>query len=129
MLNKFLGFLLIIVCINACEKDDANNKLAFEITDHKKVNNNQNGWGFAKLILTVKNNSSRELSGWAYIKIKRGNTIIESETVSFDYLNPGESSEEEAWFSKFNKHSEYDIANVKLYWNIDSFGYSREYNF
>ena len=93
MLNKFLGYLLIIICINACEKDDTKSNLAFEITDHKKVNKYQQGGGFAKLQLTVKNNSSSELSGWAYIKIKKGNAIKESRSVTFNYLNPGESSE------------------------------------
>ncbi len=128
VLYKICASLIILLHISACEYDDTKLTSAFDITDCKKINKDQYGQ-YAKLVLTIKNNSSSELSGWAYIKIKKGNTIIETSSVSFDYLNAGESSIEEALFDKFSNHHEYDQANIKLHWTVDSTGYSKEFNF
>lgn len=65
----------------------------------------------------------------AFIKIKKGNTIIETDGAVFSSLNPGESQIEESWFSKFDSHSEYDRAEITLSWTIDSTGYSRVYSY
>lgn len=66
---------------------------------------------------------------WAYIKIKKNGTIIETDNLIYSSLSPGETQIEEAWLSKIDNHSEYDVAEVKLNWTIDSFNYSRNYNY
>jgi len=120
-------FTLLLIC-NACSKDLGVNKSdAFAITNCSKIDKLNNG--FAKIKLTATNNSDMTLGCWAYIKIKKGNTIIETGSVNFYSLNPGESQIEEAWFSNFDKHNEYDNADVTLSWTIDSTGYSRHYSF
>ncbi|MES2617670.1 MAG: hypothetical protein V4613_07320 [Bacteroidota bacterium] len=127
-MKRYSVFLIIILLMNACSKDNsASYENAFAITNCNKINNP--GSGFAKIQLTVVNNSQLTGGCWAYVKIKKGNTIIETGTMIFSSLNPGESQIEEAWFSKFDSHSEYDRAEVTLNWNIDSTGYSRNYSY
>jgi hypothetical protein len=125
---KYLIIFTFLLICNACSKDLGVNKSdAFAITNCSKIDKPSNG--FSKIKLTATNNSDLTLGCWAYIKIKKGNTIIETGSVNFYSLNPGESQIEEAWFSNFDKHNEYDNADVTLNWTIDSTGYSRHYSF
>lgn len=125
---KFFTILLSMMMLAACTGDQAgSNQKAFSITGC--VKEDKTIGEFAKLRITVKNESSMEFGCWAYIKIKKGNTIIDNSSVSYYSLRPGESQIEEAWFTKFSKHSEYDKAEVTLNWTIDSVGYSRDYVF
>lgn len=127
-MKSYVRLLVAIFLISACSKDNsANYDQAFAITHCNKIDNP--GSGFAKIQLTVINNSQLTEGCWAYVKIKKGNTIIETGTMVFSSLSPGESQIEESWFSKFDSHSEYDRAEVTLNWNVDSTGYSRNYSY
>lgn len=125
-MKKFL-FAIVALSIMSCSTNGVSYRDAFTITQSNKID--RSGFGFAKLQLTVRNNL--ELSGgcWALIKIKRNNVIIETSSLTFSHLNPNESQMEEAWFSKFDKHSEYDRAEVILQWSVDSIAYSKTYHY
>lgn len=125
---KYLLTLACALIISSCSKDNSGTYgTAFEITSCQKIDRGSSG--FAKIKLTVRNNSSMTFGCHAFIKIKKGNTIIETDGAVFSSLNPGESQIEESWFSKFDSHSEYDRAEITLSWTIDSTGYSRVYSY
>lgn len=127
-MRHLLTITLSLLILSSCEDSGVSaNRGAFSITSCEKLNAEYPD--FAKIKLTAKNNSKYHGGCWAYIKIKKGNTIIETGTVVFSDLNPGESQIVEAWFNKFSKHSEYDKAVVTLNWTIDSVGYSNEYTY
>ncbi len=126
-MKKLFYFTLIAFTFLSCSSDGVSNYNAFSITQCTKLDNLSGG--FAKLQLTVKNNAQFTGGCWVYIKIKRGGVIIETSSVVYASLNPGESQIEEAWFSKFDRHSEYDHAEVILQWNVDSTNYSRSYSY
>ncbi|HEY1046577.1 MAG TPA: hypothetical protein VGF79_09070 [Bacteroidia bacterium] len=119
--------LLFTLVLFSCSKDNSKASNAFSIISCTKTDAKPGS--FATLSLTVKNNSNLEMGCWAYIKIKKNGVIIETDNVVYSSLNPGETQVEEAWLSKINTHSEYDVAEVKLTWNVDSFSYSRTYNY
>lgn len=123
---KHIIIISLLFLITACQKDEQYSQV-FHITNCQKINKEFSG--FSKIKLTVENKSNLTLGCWAYIKIKKGNTIIETSTQVFSSLNPGESQIEESWFDEFDKHSEYDKAEIELNWTIDSVGYSRNYSF
>lgn len=80
---------------------------------------------FARIVMTVQNTGSKST---AYnvgceIKLKRGNTIIDRSGAGFGTLRPGEAAIDEAWFTRIEKHSEYDRAKITLFWYDAEGGY------
>lgn len=119
-----LSCLLIFSCTK--ETNTRYNQI-FELSECKKIDSEN--IGFAKMKLTIRNNSSISSDCWVSIKIKKNNTIIEHAEIGYSILNPGESQVKEAWFSEFDKHSEYSKAEVILYWEVDNISYSKTYTF
>lgn len=79
----------------------------------------------AQIVMSVENTGSKNTaySVGCSIKLKRGNTIIDRSVVGFGTLQPGEAAINEAWFSRIEKHSEYDHAEYTLYWYDAEGGY------
>ncbi len=80
---------------------------------------------FAAIIMAVENTGSKSTAYdvGCYIKLKLGNTIIDWGSTSFGTLRPGEAAINEAWFTKIEKHSEYDRAEFTLFWYDADGGY------
>jgi hypothetical protein len=125
---KYFFIIVFFSLMSACEKDAFGNE-TFVISNCEKLERGASKSSFAAIKLTVENKSNLTLGCWAYIKIKKGNTIIENKSLVFSSLNPGESQIEEAWFSKFDSHKDYDKAEVELQWTIDSTTYSKKYTY
>jgi hypothetical protein len=124
--NLKLILLFALVLTFACSKDSYNQySNSFEMLSIKKIDKPTTG--FAKIKMTVQNNSNRNLSCYAYLKIKKAGTTIETQSMVFGNMSGGERQVEEAWFSQFDKHSEYDQVDITLSWNVDSFGYEKHY--
>lgn len=120
-----LSFILVLL-VTACSKDSYNAySNSSEMVSLEKIDKPISG--FAKIKMTVKNNSSMNLSCYAYLKIKKAGTTIETRSMVFGNMSGGERQVEEAWFSNFEKHSEYDQVDITLSWNVDSFGYEKHY--
>ena len=80
---------------------------------------------FAKFVITVKNTgdgATAENIG-CEIKLKKDNTIIETDYAGFGSLNPGESAIGEAWFTRITNNSQYDYYEIILYWYDANGGY------
>jgi hypothetical protein len=80
---------------------------------------------FAKIFMKVENTGS---GATAYdvgciIKLKTGNTIIETSSAHFGTLKSGEAALDEVRFSRIEKHNEYGYAEYKLYWYDAEGGY------
>lgn len=121
---QLIALIILFILPLSCSSDWQTYSNAFSISSCQKLDRDI---GFAKIRLTVKNNSSLTMGCYAYIKIKKNNTIIETSSLVFSSLNPEESQVEEAWFSRFDKHDEYDRAEISLHWNIDSTNYQKDY--
>jgi hypothetical protein len=73
---------------------------------------------FAEIVMTVQNTGEATTAYYVtcIIKLKTGNTIIESSTAYFGALEPGEAAIDVVAFSRIEKHSEYSHVEYKLYW-------------
>ncbi|MGH7601606.1 MAG: hypothetical protein ACREOI_35035 [bacterium] len=80
---------------------------------------------FARMEITVANtgDGATAYNVRFFIKLKKGNTIIDSDGTSFGTLKAGEAALGEVWFSRIETHSEYDNAESKLYWYDAEGGY------
>jgi hypothetical protein len=72
----------------------------------------------AEIVMTVGNTSENATAYYVtcIIKLKTGNTIIETSTAYFGALDPGEAAIDVVAFSRIEKHSEYSHVEYKLYW-------------
>ncbi|MGH7495591.1 MAG: hypothetical protein ACREOO_24795 [bacterium] len=86
------------------------------------------GGGTAKIAMTVENvgDGATAYNVGCGIKLKRGNTIIESSSAIFGTLRAGEAAIDEVWFSRIEKHNEYHLAEYTLYWYDAEDGYYEE---
>jgi hypothetical protein len=73
---------------------------------------------FAEIVMTVENSSKGVTAYYVtcIVKLKSGNTIIETSTAHFGTLEPDEAAIDIAAFSRIEKHSEYSNVEYKLYW-------------
>jgi hypothetical protein len=121
-----LLFSIAVLLTFSCSKDSYNEySNSFEMVSLEKIDKPLTG--FAKIKMTIRNNSNRTLSCFAYLKTKKSGTTIETKSMAFSNMSSGEKQIEEAWFSQFEKHSEYDQVDITLSWNVDSFGYEKQY--
>jgi hypothetical protein len=80
---------------------------------------------FAKIVMTVQNTGDRATACniGCEIRLKRGNLVIETRTAGFGTLKPGEAAIGEAWFTRIEKHTEYNFAEYTLFWYDAQDGY------
>jgi hypothetical protein len=80
---------------------------------------------FATIVMTVENTgkSSTAYNVACFIKLKTGNTILETSSAYFGTLRPGEAAIGIAPFSRIEKHREYGYAEYELYWHDAEGGY------
>lgn len=74
--------------------------------------------GFSTMTYTVINNGGgpTALGISVYVKLKKGNYIVDEGGVGFGVLERGESKSETVWLRKVRSNSEYDHIEVSLSW-------------
>lgn len=83
---------------------------------------------FARIILTAINSDGPVAFYVACeIKLKKGNTIIERDYISFGTIRSGESVIDEAMLSKITTHDNYDYTEIKLFWYDECNNYYEKY--
>ena len=127
---QFFLLFLITIGLNSCELlNEYGNSGNIEVLEVRTSNSNSGN--FAKIFLSVQNNGP----GVAYsvnfsVKLKRGNQVIENESGYFGNLSENEMMEEECWFTKINRHTEYDRAEFFISWyDYNDNSYSTSYTF
>ncbi len=128
MKKYFLSFvILLLIFLSGCDADSPLGILfdppECEVTSLQKLDA-QPGQ-FAKFIITVENTGT---GATAYnvgctVRLKQGNTFIESSGTYFGDLKERESSMSEVWFTSIDNHNQYSSAEVTLYWYDAEDGY------
>lgn len=112
--------LMLLVLCAGCEVDSPANLL---INSPKCKIIEESGLvvqysGFSTMTYTVINNGGgpTALGISIYVKLKKGNYIVDEGGVGFGVLERGESKSETIWLRKVRSNSEYDHIEVLLSW-------------
>lgn len=118
MLYKIL-IVTTLLFLPGCDVEDILGTAEHPTCDVTRIQTYDAGMGtFATFAITAKNINGR-LTAYnvgCSVKIRKGTTVIESNTGYFGTLSPGESAIEELWFTRFKSNSEYDNTIIELYW-------------
>ncbi|MGD9487180.1 MAG: hypothetical protein AB7W47_04120 [Calditrichaceae bacterium] len=115
-------FLLWIVFISLLISCDENSRLSLAFSPPKCTlaeleKKDYTPGSFARISYKATNVSDPiAFSVACIIKLKKGNLIVDRSSVYFGTLESGESSIEDAVFSKIKTHTEYDDVEITLSW-------------
>lgn len=121
---KSITLFFLIVSIQSCELI-IYGKPDIDLTITGK--SNSVAGKFARLHVLITNNGqgqANEISGTA--TIYRNHYIIQRSVFSVGYLEAGQSMQTEIWFSKIDRHSEYDHLEITYSYSGESGWYYEE---
>jgi hypothetical protein len=120
LIKKVVLILIVIITFSACAKDSPANLL---VNSPKCRIVSQSSlivpsFGFSTMTFKVENNgdgpTAYDIS--IYVKLKKGNYIVDESGINMGTLEQGESKSEDVTFTKVKSNSEYDKVEVNFYW-------------